>query len=75
MTQNFAGARTNRRDFVDLDVRVLPNLAVVHDFVADLAGCTGTEGAAIISDQPPGLACDLVPCVKLDHCHPHLQGQ
>lgn len=38
MTQNVGEVRTNRGNFVNLCMRALPNLTVVHNFVADLAG-------------------------------------
>ena len=75
MTQNVGEVRSNRGNFVNLCMRALPNLTVVHNFVADLAGCTRTGRTVIISDESPGLALNVLPCVKLDHFHPRLQGK
>ena len=75
MIQNVAEVRANRGNFVKLGMRVLPDLTVVHDCVADLAGCTGAGRAVMISDKSPGLAFNVLPCAKLDHFEPHLQGK
>lgn len=34
-----------------------------------------TGRTVIISDESPGLALNVLPCVKLDHFHPRLQGK
>ena len=62
-------------------MRVLPNLTVHRNFLADLAGngklfFIGAGRTVAISDESPGLAFNVLPCVKLDHFQgPHLQGK
>ena len=43
MIQNVAEVRTHRGNLVKFGMRILPDLTVVHDFVADLAGCTAWD--------------------------------